>query len=564
MEIDNSFQNLASNLLHDSISDFLTYNSDNLSKKFKVLQINMKSIRDLNRFDVLKGMIDDFRDLDVIVVGESWLNKDLFDFYNIVGYKAFFCGRDSGSKGGGICVYVKDELNVDLISCYDDSFNSIWVKICLSRSEDLYLAAYYRPDWTDFNLYLDHLESFLTDYVSSNSIVCGDMNINALGTDKCREYKSLIDSYGFNLSNTFYTRPVSRTLIDHFVTNFSHRNAIVNHTINNDFSNHSIVMSEMDFVCNVDDYRVNSYVDYERFNEKIEFFLTERNFGELDVDKRCEFIIQAFSTAEADATTERVKRNRKKDLLCHWYNAELNKLRNYKISLIKRIKKMNRRDIDCGHLKFKLKAISNVIISKSKNLKLNYYQNLFQSCSKDSRETWRNINKVLGSKRTSKNVSKIVVNDGSDEISDSDRISEEFNVYYSNVVPDLLENIKTNRDDDINFFNSLSTEESSMFLDPASESEVEKIILGLDNDKSPGADDITVFALKKCSAVISAYITDLANKVLESQIYPSVLKIAKLIPIFKNGDVKLTCNYRPISLLILEKLIHVRITKQDF
>lgn len=38
---------------------------------------------------------------DVIVVGESWLNKNLFEFYEIFGFKAFFCGRDSGSRGGG-------------------------------------------------------------------------------------------------------------------------------------------------------------------------------------------------------------------------------------------------------------------------------------------------------------------------------------------------------------------------------------------------------------------------------------------------------------------------------
>lgn len=43
------------------------------------------------------------------------------------------------------------------------------------------------------------------------------------------------------------------------------------------------------------------------------------------------------------------------------------------------------------------------------------------------------------------------------------------------------------------------------------------------------------------------------------------MKIAKLVPIFKSGDVNLTSNYRPISLLsilnkILEKLIQRRIT----
>lgn len=105
-----------------------------------------------------------------------------------------------------------------------------------------------------------------------------------------------------------------------------------------------------------------------------------------------------------------------------------------------------------------------------------------------------------------------------------------------------------------------------MFLSPSNETEVKNVILSLDDDKSPGADNVTVYALKQCVNEISGHISSLANRIFETQIYPSVLKIAKLIPIFKCGDIKLTCNYRPISLLsilnkILEKLLHRRMTE---
>lgn len=60
MDLDISVQDLSRNYLHNSISDYLLYDLDNLSiKKFRVLQVNMRSIRDLSRFDILKKIIDD-------------------------------------------------------------------------------------------------------------------------------------------------------------------------------------------------------------------------------------------------------------------------------------------------------------------------------------------------------------------------------------------------------------------------------------------------------------------------------------------------------------------------
>jgi len=71
--------------------------------------------------------------------------------------------------------------------------------------------------------------------------------------------------------------------------------------------------------------------------------------------------------------------------------------------------------------------------------------------------------------------------------------------------------------------------------------------------------------LKKEKQKFSALILDLINETIMSGEFPDVLKIAKVIPIFKKGDKQNLNNYRPISLLpvlskVLEKVINQQIS----
>ena len=83
-------------------------------------------------------------------------------------------------------------------------------------------------------------------------------------------------------------------------------------------------------------------------------------------------------------------------------------------------------------------------------------------------------------------------------------------------------------------------------------------------NKSSGPNSILYKILNLLKKDISKELADLLNLSLSSGVFPSLLKIAKVVPVYKK-DSKLGCrNYRPICLLsniekILEKLMYKRV-----
>ena len=61
--------------------------------------------------------------------------------------------------------------------------------------------------------------------------------------------------------------------------------------------------------------------------------------------------------------------------------------------------------------------------------------------------------------------------------------------------------------------------------------------------------------------IIASLLEKLYNQCIIEEIFPSILKIAEVVPIYKNEPNEKCCNYRPISLLspfskIFEKCIY--------
>ena len=147
-------------------------------------------------------------------------------------------------------------------------------------------------------------------------------------------------------------------------------------------------------------------------------------------------------------------------------------------------------------------------------------------------------------------------------ITDRRVIVEKFNDYFVNIAKNLNDSKPETDFRDYSVFLK-NRVETSMFFSDIESYEIDEIIGNLNPNKSS---DMSPRVLKLFRNLISPTFAKLFNNCAYAGVFPDVLKIARVIPLYKSGDRNIITNYRPISLLpvfskIFEKLIHSRVTK---
>ena len=141
-------------------------------------------------------------------------------------------------------------------------------------------------------------------------------------------------------------------------------------------------------------------------------------------------------------------------------------------------------------------------------------------------------------------------------------IADKFNNHFCRVGKVLAEKIKPSN---LNNFQQYLCNRvcSSMFLNSTNTFEICCIINQLNINKSCGSDGIEEKFIVLASEVLSPVLAILFNACFDFGIFPTCLKTAKVVPVYKADDINEITNYRPISILsvfskILEKLVHSR------
>ena len=99
---------------------------------------------------------------------------------------------------------------------------------------------------------------------------------------------------------------------------------------------------------------------------------------------------------------------------------------------------------------------------------------------------------------------------------------------------------------------------------PTDEKEIEQKIKAMKDNKALVPNSIKTKILKVHPKTSSKHLAELINLRLNQGKFPTILKIANVIPIHKRGDKSECDNYRPISLIsniskLIEKTVHERL-----
>ena len=154
------------------------------------------------------------------------------------------------------------------------------------------------------------------------------------------------------------------------------------------------------------------------------------------------------------------------------------------------------------------------------------------------------------------------ISQGEDVITNPYDIANTFNNYFSSIADTAKENIKYSHKHFSDYLNNQCN--NSTFIQSTNSEEIANIISTLNMNNSSGLNSIPYKTLNLLKKDISKQLADLFNLSLSSGVFPSLIKIGKVVPVYKK-DSKLDChNNRPISLSsniekILEKLMYKRV-----
>lgn len=520
---------------------------------------NINSLR--NKLDSLEIFLMD-EEIDVLCLTEHHLTEELSGYISLNGYKlsSMFC-RILKSCGGS-AIFCKESLinNVKELKKIKEMSTENIVEISAIEvyltNKKLCIISVYRPPHGEISPFLKSLEIILNSVcrnANNEIIICGDLNIDNLGDATAkRELTDVLSSFNISKLINTETRVAknSKTGIDYICVNNS-GNVLKCNVIFNGLSDHSAQILTIGENINKPVLTQYARSFTEQNHHRFRSYLLKETWSEVFT---CQEVNEAFSNF-----VETMK----------YYTDITFPLRKYKPNLHNNKKSWITPGIRTSskHLK---RIYCDLLDSNYDDNILNYYRNykriyskvineakkrqnisIFQQTENKSKAAWKVISSNISHKSNkNRKVNKIRIENHT--ISETKDIVNYFNDYFVNIPVELnkkLPQTPTNCD-------LPSRLTHSMFLTPVDDKIVRDVLKNLKNSNSVGVDGINTEVLKRCADLIAHPLAYLINLMLDRGVFPEILKLAKIVPIYKKGDTEKVENFRPIALLsVISKIV---------
>ena len=184
---------------------------------------------------------------------------------------------------------------------------------------------------------------------------------------------------------------------------------------------------------------------------------------------------------------------------------------------------------------------------------------------KNTRKLWQLINNVIQKRSHAGSTIPYIIVDGI-KISNPSDIANNFGKFYSTLGESLAQNIPRSKVSVNDYLAKIPRNLHSIVLFPTSHREVDKLIASLPSKTSSGHDDISNILLKSLRTRLLYPLTIIMDQSLETGVFPDRMKLAEVIPLYKNKAMDHLVNYRPILLLItiskiFEKIMYKQVIR---
>lgn len=532
------------------------------NQSLNIIHVNIRSLpKNYEKLQLLLRMLP--HQPHIICVSETWLDRDLVDSFKINNYR-LECSSPSAFRGKGSAMFIRNNIQYkrrpDLESDKLE-FQTVFLELKINNS-CVILGSVYRSPSYPLEEFLEYLEPVM-NLINLDSKLCvigGDFNVDILKHQSSGQASLFLNTFatlGLSPGISLPTRisAESKSLIDNF---FFNDISVVKNTgvMISDVSDHLPIHIQLNInISNKVPAPSKSELcfDFRKIDSLNEIlarkFTGFDNFTE--VENASKFLIDTVNTEITKLS--RKKADRRNIPVQPWISHGL-------LQSINTKNKLHKKSIQDPTVANKQNFVTyrnklSGLIRKSKKL---YYDRKLQEYKSNPVKLWQTLKSLLRKNNSKHDNPEEFISDGRN-IDSPSKIANTFNSFFGSIATTLDSKLEKSSIDPLSYLAGQPPPRATFTFQPTDVRSILSIISSLDSS-SATPDCLTPKILKDIAVTIAPALCHVFNLSLLTGIFPSNMKKAVVVPIFKSGDPCSFNNYRPISLLniiskVLEKIV---------